>query len=211
MTKKPKALVPEPESDPIKIGYARVSTSEQDLRLQRDALIAAGVDPKDIWEEKMSGASLKKRVMFQGMMKDIRKGDIIYVWKLDRLARNALDLYETVKFIEGKGATLVVLTMPGMDTSTPVGKAMFGMLAIFAEFERAIAYERTMAGLEAARKAGKKGGRKSRLADEDVLAEADTPPAEAASKFGMSVPGFKKRLAAAIQREVERKTDYVET
>lgn len=212
MAKKPDRVSDDPpKHDSIKIGYARVSTSEQDLRMQREALIAAGVDPRDIWEEKVSGASLKKRTMFQGMMKDIRQGDTIYVWKLDRLARNALDLHETVKFIEEKGASLVVLTMPGMDTNTPVGKAMFGMLAVFAEFERAIAYERTMAGLAAARAAGRTGGRTSSVTDEQVLALVNLPVSDAAKRLKMSVPGFKKRLAVALKNAEERRTNDADT
>lgn len=203
MAKKPIALPDEPKSEPIKLGYARVSTSEQDLRMQRDALIAAGVDPRDIWEEKISGASLTKRAQFQGMMKDIRPGDVIYVWKLDRLARNALDLYHTAKAIEEKGATLVVLTMPGMDTSSPVGKAMFGMLAVFAEFERAIALERTMAGLKAAAAAGRKGGKASRFRDDEILALQGLSLTEARAKTGLSKAGFTKRLAAALRRAAE--------
>lgn len=211
MAKKPDGVSGDPPThDSIKIGYARVSTSEQDLRMQREALIAAGVDPRDIWEEKVSGASLKKRVQFQGMMKDIRQGDTIYVWKLDRLARNALDLHETVKFIEEKGASLVVLTMPGMDTTTPMGKAMFGMLAVFAEFERAIAYERTMAGLAAARAAGRTGGRTSSVTDEQVLALVNLPLADAAKRLKMSVPGVKKRLAVAMKNAEERRSSDAE-
>lgn len=188
-----------------KMGYARVSTSDQDLRMQRDALIAAGVDPRDIFEETASGASFKKRREFQAMMKDIQPGDTVYVWKLDRLARNAYDLYETAKAIEEKKARLVVLTMPGMDTGTPVGKAMFGMLAVFAEFERAIAHERTMAGLAAARKAGRAGGRKSEWTDEQVLATQGTRPTDAAKKLKMTVSGYKKRLAAALSRAAKEK------
>lgn len=200
--------VPEPETtEPHKLGYARVSTSEQDLRMQRDALVAAGVDPRDVFEEQASGAKMENRKVFQRMIKDIEHGDIVYVWKLDRLARNAVDLYQTAKAIEDKGATLVVLTMPGMDTSTPVGKAMFGMLAIFAEFERAIAYERTMAGLKAARARGKFGGRTSKYTDEQVLALQHLPPLTAARQLGLtSGAGYRKRLAKALANKAKEKT-----
>lgn len=190
--------------DGHKMGYARVSTSDQDLRMQRDALIAAGVDPRDIFEEKASGASLSKRREFQAMMKDCRKGDTVYVWKLDRLARNAVDLYQTAQAITDKGARLVVLTMPGMDTASPVGKAMFGMLAVFAEFERAIAHERTMAGLKAARERGRVGGRASKFTDVEVLALRHLVPARAAKKLGMSAAGFAKRLAKAVHNQAEK-------
>lgn len=204
MAKQPKKQWKPPAdgSEPHRMGYARVSTSDQDLRMQRDALIGAGVDPRDIFEEKASGATFKKRRQFQMMMKDVEEGDVVYVWKLDRLARNALDLYDTARAIDEKGARLVVITMPGMDTGTPVGKAMFGMLAVFAEFERAVAYERTMAGLAAARARGKFGGRRSEWTDEQVLALRTLAPREGAKQLGMKTEaGFKKRLAQALLRE----------
>lgn len=167
--------------------------------MQRDALVAAGVDPSDIFEETASGASLAKRTQFQAMMKDCGAGDVVYVWKLDRLARNAVDLYQTAQAIQDRGARLVVITMPGMDTGTPVGKAMFGMLAVFAEFERAISHERTMAGLRAARERGRIGGQRSKFTDEQVLALRHMVPSRAAKKLGMSPAGFAKRLAKAIE------------
>ena len=196
----------------IKIGYARVSTGEQDLRMQRDALTAFGVNPLDIWEEKASGASVTKRHIFQAMMKDIRAGDTICVWKLDRLARNMVDLLDTVKQIEAKGAKLAVITMPGMDTNTPVGRAMFQLLGVFAEFERAIALERTMAGLAAARAAGKRGGNRSKHSDETVIALHDEgiTNAEAARRLRMSQPGYMKRLATALKRKAEGAKNDVE-
>lgn len=198
----------ETQEEPHKMGYARVSTSDQDVRMQRDALIGAGVDPRDIFEETASGATLAKRREFHAMMKDCRQGDIVYVWKLDRLARNAVDLYLTAKAIEDKGARLVVLTMPGMDTGTPVGKAMFGMLAVFAEFERALAYERTMAGLKAARERGRWGGRRSKFTDEQVLALHNLPPKIAAKRLGMkSEAGFTKRLARALENAAKGTTN----
>ena len=208
MAKRPKLIVepaPEPPEE-HKMGYARVSTSDQDMRMQRDALIAAGVDPRDVFEETASGASMAKRQQFQAMLKDCRKGDVVYVWKLDRLARNAMDLYQTAKAIEDKGARLVVLTMPGMDTGTPVGKAMFGMLAVFAEFERAISHERTMAGLKAARERGRSGGRPSKFTDEQVLELQWLSPAVAAKRLKMSHSGYTKRLAVALRRAAEGKT-----
>lgn len=176
--------------------------------MQRDALIAFGVDPRDIFEEKASGASLAKRREFQAMMKDIRAGDIVAVWKLDRLARNAVDLYNTALQIDQRGARLVVLTMPGMDTGTPVGKALFGMLAVFAEFERALALERTMTGLKSARERGRVGGRVSKYTDEQVLALKHLLPHEAARRLGMKTPaGYKKRLARALENAAKGTPD----
>lgn len=172
--------------------------------MQRDALVAAGVNSLDIWEEKISGASLKKRREFHNMMREIQPGDIICVWKLDRLARNMGDLLDISRQIDAKGATLSVITMPGMDTNTPVGRVMFQLLGVFAEFERAIAYERTMAGLEAARKAGKKGGRTSQFTDDEILPLQGVPLAEACATTGLSKPGFTKRLKAALSRAAEK-------
>jgi len=199
--KKPKAkvLTFDEAEEHHKMGYARVSTSDQDLRMQRDALIAAGVDPRDIFEEKASGATLAKRREFQSMMKDVRHGDIVYVWKLDRLARNARDLYDTVQTIHDRGAKLVILTMPELDLSTPTGKAMFGMFTTFAEFERAVALERTLAGLKAARVRGSWGGRRSQFTDEEVLKLQHLTAPSGARALGMkSAAGFKKRLAQAL-------------
>jgi len=193
----------------LKIGYARVSTGPQDTLLQTEALKRAGVHPANIWEEKASGASLTKRKVFQAMMKDVRPGDVVVVWKLDRLARNLIDLHNTAEQIAKKGAALEVITMPGMDTATPVGRAMFGMLGVFAEFERAIAYERTMAGLAAARAAGRIGGSKSKFTDEDVLATRNMMKADGARKLGMSQAGYTKRLEAALRREAEKEKSDV--
>lgn len=215
MPRKPKkaAKPTPPPGPPHKMGYARVSTSDQDMRMQRDALIQAGVDPRDIFEETASGAKLENRREFQAMLKDVRAGDIVYVWKLDRLARNASDLYETAKTIEDRGASLVVLTMPGMDTGTPVGRAIFGMLAVFAEFERAIANERTRAGLAAARARGRIGGRQPEFTLEQLeaaMAAHGSQRAAAASlitKRGkpMTLSGFVKALERERARAMENR------
>jgi len=175
--------------------------------MQRDALIAAGVDQKDIWEEKASGATLKKRRVFEAMMKDVRQGDTVYVWKLDRLGRSLQDLLNVATAIKDKGANLYILTLPGLDTETTVGKIMFQLLAAFAEFERAIALERTMAGLAAARAAGRFGGNTSRFTDEQVLELQGMSKADAARKLGMSQAGYTKRLQKALKTQAERNTN----
>ena len=205
MARKPKQP-PKPKV-PIgthKMGYARVSTGDQDLRLQRQALIDAGVDPRDIFEEKASGASLAGRREFQAMMKDCREGDVVYVWKLDRLARSAVDLYQTARAIEDRGAALVVLTMPGMDTRTPVGKALFGMLAVFAEFERALAHERTMAGLAAARAEGRRGGRKPEFTLEELEAAYATHGSYRAAAASLTTSRKKKMTLSGFKKALER-------
>lgn len=207
--RKPKPVRPkfEDAQEHHKMGYCRVSTSEQDLRMQRDAMIAEGVDPLDIFEEKISGATLAKRAEFQAMMKDMRHGDIVYVWKLDRLARNAMDLYQTVEAIHRKGAKLVVLTMRDLDLDTPAGKAMFGMFAAFAEFERGMALERTLSGLKAARARGHWGGRRSKFTDEEVLAIQHLPTIQAAASLGITRAGFQKRLAKALANAAKGKSN----
>ena len=198
--RRPKKAAPafDPNGEHRKIGYARVSTSDQDLRMQRDALMEAGVAPADIFEETASGASLAGRERFHAMMAGCQAGDIIHVWKLDRLARNMTDLYNTAKAIEDQGAALVILTMPGMDTRTPVGRALFGMLAVFAEFERAVTLERTMAGLKAARDRGRIGGRAARYSDAEILRFAELGPSAGALAAQMSRVGFLKARDRAI-------------
>lgn len=185
------AVTPEPATEHL-IGYARVSMADQNPQLQIDALIKAGVHEKDIYWEKASGTSIKKRREYQAMMKDVREGDVVMIWKLDRLGRNAHQLYATAQEIQAKGANLRVLTTPGMDTSSPMGRAMFGMLAVFAEFEAAIGKERTMAGLARARSEGRLGGATARHGHPAILEFAKLGLKPGARAAGMSVPGFIK-------------------
>lgn len=183
-----------PDEAPVhKIGYARVSMADQSPRMQIDALILAGVDERDIFHEQATGGHTN-RPQFQAMMKDVRKGDVVYVWKLDRLARTAIDLYRIVQAIQDKGAHLKVITQPGLDTTNAAGRAMFGMLAVFAEFERSIILERTMAGLKAAKAKGRVGGSKPKHSDDAVLAAAKLGMQKGAKKLGMSLSGFIKSV-----------------
>ena len=139
----------------MKIGYARVSTQDQDLSLQLDALQDAGCT--EIYQEKITGAK-RERPELQKMMDHLREGDVIVIWKLDRLARSLKDLVELVNQIQEKGAALLSLN-DQIDTTTPQGKFTFHVFAALAEFERDIIRERTRAGLAAARARGRKGGR----------------------------------------------------
>ena len=138
------------------VGYARVSSTDQDLRLQVDALLAAGVHPDNLHTDKLSGAN-DKRPGFVAAMKDCRQGDTLVVWKLDRISRRLVSLLQTVEVLEQRGIGLKVLTEP-IDTTTAVGKLMFQVLASFAEFERNLGIERTKAGLLAAKARGRVGG-----------------------------------------------------
>lgn len=139
----------------MKIGYARVSTREQDLALQQDALTAQGC--QKIFEEKITGAG-KERPELKKLLEQLREGDTVVIWKLDRLGRSLKDLVALVAEIQSKGAGLQSLN-DSIDTTTPQGKLTFHLFAALAEFEREIIRERTMAGLQAARARGRKGGR----------------------------------------------------
>ena len=136
------------------IGYARVSTQEQDLALQLDALKAAGCER--IYEERASGAQ-RDRPELKAALGYMREGDTLVVWKLDRLARSLKQLIDTVEDLGARGIGLRSLT-EAIDTTTSGGKLIFHIFAALAEFERAVIRERTLAGLAAARARGRKGG-----------------------------------------------------
>ena len=139
----------------MNIGYARVSTREQNLDLQKDALEKAGCI--EIFEEKVSGAG-KERPQLAKLIGQLRKGDVLTIWKLDRLGRSTKDLIQLVNRIQDKGAELKSLN-DHIDTTTPHGKLTFHMFAALAEFEKDIIRERTLAGLATARARGRVGGR----------------------------------------------------
>lgn len=142
------------------IGYCRVSTEEQNLDMQEQA-IRSYAELKGLelvmYVEKVSSRK-NERTELVHAMKAATQGDLFVVYKLDRLARSTKELYEFTEQLKGKEADFVSVN-DAFDTSTPTGKAMFGMLAVFAEFERDIIQQRTKAGLEAARKRGRVGGR----------------------------------------------------
>ena len=135
----------------MNIGYARVSTLDQNLDLQMQALRKAGC--KKIFREKVSGAS-RERPEFQRMLEQLRDGDTVIVWKLDRLARSTRDLLETMETIREAGARFQSLSEPWANTTTHAGKLIMTVFAGIAEFERDLIRERTSAGREAAQAAG---------------------------------------------------------
>ena len=156
----------------MKIGYARVSTKDQNLSLQKDALIKEGC--KIIFEEKARGAKADRSEL-QKMIDQLREGDVVITWKLDRLGRSLRDLVNLVTEIQNKGAGFKSLN-DYIDTTTPQGKLTFHLFAALAEFERDIISERTKAGLESARARGRKGGRPKGLSkeakDKAIIAKA---------------------------------------
>lgn len=144
------------------IGYARVSKADgsQSVDLQRDALVAAGVAPERVYEDRASGAR-DDRPGLEACLRALRPGDVLVVWKLDRLGRTLTHLVGLVRDLSDREVGLRVLTGQGaeIDTTTPAGRMIFGIFATLAEFERDLIRERTLAGLAAARARGRKGGR----------------------------------------------------
>lgn len=143
----------------MQLGYARVSTQEQDNNVQITALKTAGC--VRIFEEKVS-AGRWDRPELHHLLDQLRQGDILVVWKLDRLSRSLKDLLIILEKIQSVGADFQSLT-EAIDTMTPAGRMMMQIIGSFAEFERAMLRERTMNGLIAARKEGRIGGRRSKL------------------------------------------------
>lgn len=139
----------------MKIGYARVSTKDQNLNLQKDALKKVGC--KKIYSEQVSGAKIERKQLDE-MIKQVRKGDIIIVWKLDRLGRSLRDLVNLISKFQEMEVGFKSL-QDSIDTTTPTGKLTFHLFAALAEFEREIISERTKAGLKSARARGRLGGR----------------------------------------------------
>ena len=171
------------------LGYARVSTDDQETHLQIDALKAAGAER--IYEEKASGAKTDRPELMR-MLDSARSGDVVVVWKLDRLGRSLLHLIETVNLLHERGVQLRSLTENLIDTTSPSGKLVFGIFGLMAEFERDMLRQRTNAGLAAARKRGRVGGRPRALGPEEIkkaralLASGEYTKAEVAAEVGAS-------------------------
>lgn len=143
----------------MKIGYARISTIEQNMNLQTDALERAGCDK--IFTDTASG-SINSRKGLIDAVEFCRSGDALVVWKLDRLGRSLKHLIDTVNFLQAKGVEFVSL-QESVDTSTSGGKLVFHVFGALAEFERELIRERTIAGLKAARDRGSQNGRPKKL------------------------------------------------
>ena len=149
----------------MNIGYARVSTSDQNNSLQIDALEKAGCER--IYQEKYSGSS-RERPELSKCLDTLRKGDTLTVWRLDRLGRSLKDLVAIISDLEAKGVGFRSLT-EAIDTTTAGGKLVFHIFAALAEFERMLIQERTKAGLAAARARGRKGGRRRKMSKADAV------------------------------------------
>lgn len=182
-----------------RIGYARVSTLDQNLALQRDALTEAGCEK--IFIEQMSGA-VTDRPALREALEYARSGDTLIVWKLDRLARSMKQLIETIEGLRLRGIGFRSLT-EAIDTTTAQGVLVFHMFSALAEFERALIRERTRAGLAAAKRAGRTGGRPAKLTEDDLdvartlLANPDITVTDVADRLGVSSATLYRYLPAA--------------
>src|SRR5258705_7882323 len=179
------------------IGYARVSTQEQNLELQQDALAKAGCDK--VFEDHASGARME-RLGLSDALSHLREGDTLAIWKLDRLGRTIRGLIGLVEQLRSRGVQFRSLT-EGFDTSTPGGRLIFHIFAALAEMERDLIRERTRAGLDAARVRGRKGGRQVKINDKklaharELLANRETSIGEVAATLGVDRSTLYRALA----------------
>jgi len=184
------------------LGYARVSTLEQDPVLQHDALAAAGC--VRVFTDRASGA-LDERVELARVLDHAREGDTVVVWRLDRLGRSRRHLVDTITELEHRGVGFRSLS-ESIDTTTPGGKLVFHIFAALAEFERDLIRERTRAGLEAARARGRNGGRPSVMTAEKLRAARELyearehTTAQIARVLGVSRATLYRHLAPAAPR-----------
>jgi DNA invertase Pin-like site-specific DNA recombinase len=184
--------------DRMLIGYARVSTDEQSLDLQLDALKAAGC--KRIFTDKVS-TTKADRPGLADALSHLRHADVLVIWKLDRLGRTVKGLVDFVADLHGRKIQFRSLT-DGIDTTTPAGRFFFHVMASLAQMERELLAERTRAGLDAARRRGRVGGRKRRMTPGKVesarkLLRGGMAPREVAQSLSVSIPTLYRWLPAS--------------
>ena len=180
------------------IGYARVSTQDQNLELQREALLKSGC--KKIYIDHVSGTRVD-RVGLTKALEDLREEDTLVVWKLDRLGRSVKHLVDLVSQLHKRGIQFKSLT-DAIDTSTPSGRFFFHIMASMAQMERELTVERTRAGLAIARQLGRIGGRKRQMTDSKIesakkLLANNVPPRDVAKNLGVSVPTLYRWIPAS--------------
>lgn len=186
----------------MKVGYARVSTEEQNLDLQIEALTEAGCD-RIITDRAQSGATAaESRAGFAEAMELLDAGDLLIVWKLDRVGRSIADLIHLLKVFGERGIEFRSLT-DGIDTTTAGGRLVFHIMGALAEFERDLIQERTKAGLRAARKRGKRLGRPPALTDAQIVHAKTAIEAKRETVSGMAeILGVNRStLQRAMNRE----------
>ena len=180
------------------IGYARVSTQDQNLDLQCAALTMAGC--QKVFEDKTSGNRAERPGLTKAL-EMLRDGDTLVVWKLDRLGRSVKHLVDLVGELAKQGIHFMSLT-DSIDTSSPSGQFFFHVMASLAEMERELTAERTRVGLEVARQLGRKGGRKRQMTDSKIasakkLLASGIPPRDVAKNLGVSVPTLYRWIPAS--------------
>ena len=174
---------------PRLVGYARVSTHEQNIGLQIDALRRAGVSDDNIHQEHASGVA-KRRPGLERCLKDLRGGDVLVIWKLDRLGRSLIDLLKRIEWLDANDIGLRSLT-EHIDTQSPVGGMLIAVLGSVAQFERDLIIERTRAGMMRAKAQGKQVGQPLKMT------EKRRAQVEAMIKAGMTVKAIARRLQIA--------------
>ena len=180
------------------IGYARVSTQDQNLDLQTEALTKVGC--KKIYNDKISGSRAERPGLTKAL-EMLREGDTLVVWKLDRLGRSVKNLVDLVGELHQQGIQFKSLT-DAIDTGTPSGRFFFHVMASLAEMERELTVERTRAGLEVARQLGRKGGRRRQMTESKIesakkLLANGVPPRDVAMNLGVSVPTLYRWIPAS--------------
>ena len=171
------------------VGYARVSTQDQDLKLQIDALLKSGCDKSYIFSDKISG-SKTERPGLEKCLKALQPKDTFVVWRLDRLGRSMQHLVTLINDLGSKNIRFKSLCDGAIDTTTASGELIFNIFSSLAQFERRLIQERTKAGLEAARARGKNGGRKKIVADDPKVLMAKNMH----KNHGMSIDDICKTL-----------------
>ena len=180
------------------IGYARVSTQDQNLDLQTEALTKVGC--KKIYNDKISGSRAERPGLTKAL-EMLREGDTLVVWKLDRLGRSVKNLVDLVGELHQQGIQFNILT-DAIYTGTPSGRFFFHVMASLAEMERELTVERTRAGLEVARQLGRKGGRRRQMTESKIesakkLLANGVPPRDVATNLGVSVPTLYRWIPAS--------------
>ena len=180
------------------IGYARVSTRDQNLELQQEALVKAGC--QKIFDDKVSGTRIDRPGLAKAL-EILREDDTLVVWKLDRLGRSVKQLVNLVGELHKRGIQFKSLT-DAIDTGTPSGRFFFHVMASHAEMERELIVERTRAGREMAKQLGRKGGRKPKMTSSKIesakkLLSSGVPPKDVAKNLGVSIPTLYRWVPAS--------------
>lgn len=193
------------------LGYTRVSTGGQDARLQVDALLVAGVEDRDIFPDVISGRrTAKDRPGMRRLLDTIRPGDVVVVWRIDRLGRSLRDLLDTVTVLRDQGVEIRSLS-DGIDSTTALGRMQINLLTTLAEYERELNAERVAAGIAAARARGVRLGRPpldpavvaDKLETALIYRSRGLTAAEAARRVGWARPTFYRHLKAAEQAHAQ--------